>query len=99
VLIRITADGQALLEEAEDLRRFALRFDPGARGTPAGDAALARIARPDGEHAWVSEAWLRATAPRGAAPDWQAGFAAMLDFARGRGWVDDQGGIRAHIEA
>lgn len=31
-------------------------------------------------------------------PDWEARFVAMVDRARTRGWVTDEGAIRAHIE-
>ncbi|WP_431283661.1 hypothetical protein ACQW02_02275 [Humitalea sp. 24SJ18S-53] len=99
MLIRITAAGEAVLAEAEDFRRFSIRFDQGARGLEAAQGALARVARADGDTAWVAEAALRALAPRGGDPDWEAGLAGMIGFARSRGWVDDQGGIRAHIES
>ncbi len=99
MFVRITAGGEALLEEPDDFRRFSIRFDPGARGTAVAEAALRRVARPDGEAAWVSEAALRRMAPRAADPAWAEGFARMLAFARSRGWVDEAGGIRAHLEA
>ncbi len=31
-------------------------------------------------------------------PGWEAGFAGMLEYATGQGWVTDDGSIRAHIE-
>lgn len=99
MLIRVTEAGAVVLEEADDFRRFSIRFDPGARGTAAAEAALSAIARPDGDHAWVAEPALRALAPCGSDPAWQQGLAGMVAFARGRGWVDEHGDIRAHIEA
>lgn len=99
MLIRVTPTGAVLLEEPDDFRRFSIRLDPGARGAAAAEAALARIARPDGDHAWVAEPALRALAPGGGDPAWQQGLGGMIAFARSRGWVDDQGGIRAHVEA
>jgi hypothetical protein len=30
--------------------------------------------------------------------DWEARFAAMLDYAAGAGWITDDGSIRAHVE-
>ena len=99
MLIRITGDGVARLEEPDDFRRFSIRFDAGARGAAAAEAALARIARPDGDAAWVSPVALAGLAPEGGDPAWQRGLAGMVAFARSRGWVDDEGGIRAHIEA
>lgn len=98
MLIRVTPTGEVVLEEADDFRRFSIRFDPAARGAAAAEDALARIARPDGEHAWVAEEALRALAPCRGDPAWAAGLAGMIAFARKHGWVDDQGGIRAHIE-
>ncbi len=99
MLVRITAGGEALLEEPDEFRRFSIRFDPGARGTAAAEAALRSVARPDGDAAWVSENALRRMAPGAADPAWAAGFTQMVAFARSRGWVDDAGGIRAHVEA
>lgn len=98
MLLRVTAGGEVLLADADEFRRFSIRFDPAARGTAAAEAALAAIARPDGDAAWVSPAALRRLAPRGTEPEWQAGLDAMVAFARSRGWVDATGGIRAHIE-
>ena len=35
----------------------------------------------------------------GAGPSWEADFAAMLEFARGKSWLTDDGqAIRAHVE-
>jgi hypothetical protein len=100
MLVRITLAGEAVLTDTEDFRRFSIRFDPGARGTGGAEAALGRVAPPDGDAAaWVSEEALRRMAPRGGDPEWEAGLARMIAFARSRGWVDEQGGIRAHIEA
>lgn len=99
VLIRITGAGEAVLEEAGDFRRFSIRFDAGARGSGPAEAALARLARPDEEAAWVCPEALRRLSPRGEDVEWQRGFARMVAFAETRGWVDQAGRIRAHIEA
>ena len=99
MLIRIGKDGTAALEDPADFRRFSIRFDAGARGCAPADAALARLARPDGDVAWVMPDALAAMAPQAAEPAWQQGFAGMVAFARSRGWVDAAGRIRAHVEA
>jgi hypothetical protein len=99
VLIRITSSGETTLEEPNDFRHFSIRFDPGARDAAAAQAALERVARPDGDHAWVAGDAVCRMAPRAGEQDWQDGFVRMLAFARSRGWVDDHDGIRAHIEA
>lgn len=52
-----------------------------------------------GDHAWVRTDALRRLAGPLATPVWEEGFAAMLDEARMRGWVDDeQGAVRGHVE-
>ena len=51
------------------------------------------------DHAWVRSDALRRLAGPAATPEWEEGFAAMLEYARGRGWVDDdQGAVRGHVE-
>lgn len=99
MLIRITSAGEAVLEEPGDFRRFSIRFDPGSRGTPAAEAALARLARPEGEAAWVCAEALRRLAPQGGDAEWRRGLDGMVAFAATRGWVDEAGRIRAHVEA
>ena len=99
MLIRITGLGEAVLEEAGDFRRFSIRFDAGARGSGPADAALAGLARLDGEFAWACTEALRRIAPGGGDAAWQQGFARMVAFAETRGWVDQAGRVRAHIEA
>lgn len=99
MLLRVSADGAVSLDEGDEFRRFSIRFDSGARGTPAAEAGLAAVARRDGEAAWVSPDALRRLAPRGEDPAWLAAFDAMVAFARSRGWVDEGGRIRAHVEA
>jgi hypothetical protein len=50
------------------------------------------------EHARVPVASLEALAgDRAANPEWQRGLTKMLDYARERGWVDDEG-VRVHID-
>lgn len=53
----------------------------------------------EAEHAWVSpERVAELAADAGASQTWGAEFAAMVDFARSKGWVRDDGAIRAHVE-
>jgi len=56
------------------------------------------VARLD-EHAWVRVDALRELAGASATPEWEESLASMLEFARSRGWVDDElDSIRAHVE-
>jgi hypothetical protein len=67
--------------------------DPGAEALAAGGVLGF------GDHAWVRTDALRRLAGAFATPEWEEGFAAMLDHARVRGWVDDeQGAVRGHVE-
>lgn len=49
-------------------------------------------------HSWVDPADLGELAGRGGDAQWQQKLAAMIDLARSKGWTDENGRIRAHIE-
>lgn len=52
--------------------------------------------RLDGEHAWLEVKWLRqhGSDDRG----WPDAFDAMIDYARGKGWLSPDGQqVRAHV--
>jgi hypothetical protein len=51
----------------------------------------------DGEHAFLRPEGVRALANSTDA-DWPARFDKMIDFARSKGWADDQNRVRAHLE-
>jgi hypothetical protein len=63
-------------------------------------AAVARIgSMADADHVYVDRAALEGLAGDHAQdPDWQRSLEAMLQYATSKGWVDDTGAIRAHIE-
>ncbi len=60
-------------------------------------SALGRLA-PDGEHVVVDPEALRALAGPAADERWDEGFAGMCAYAAGKGWVEADGGVLAHIE-
>jgi hypothetical protein len=62
-------------------------------------AALAGWGRLQGDEVWVDvEAVRRAAAGRVGAR-WDADFAGMLDYARAKGWLSEDGTlIQAHVE-
>ena len=81
------------------------RFHVAVRGlghAPAVDDALQSGGAGwlDGEgSAFVRVEWVRAMASGQVADDWDARFAGMLDYARDKGWLSDDGqAIRAHVE-
>jgi hypothetical protein len=96
VELSLGADFARLLD-AEDLTGFAVVLegddDPGPEALADGGVLGF------GDHAWVRTDALRRLAGPAATPEWEQGFAAMLDYARMRGWVDDeQGAVRGHSE-
>jgi hypothetical protein len=60
-------------------------------------SGLGRV-RDDGEHVVVDPAAMRALAGPAADERWDEGFAGMCAYAAGKGWVEPDGGILAHIE-
>lgn len=68
--------------------------DPGAA-----DAALAALGeRVDDDHVAIAPDTVRRLAgPAAEDPEWESGFAAMVDYARGKGWLVGEA-IRAHVE-
>jgi hypothetical protein len=94
-----TGDNSPTLAEADDFKHFAVV----APGPPDGEAlrrAAGSLGRTDGDtHVFVDPAKLRRLP--GALPDdpeWSSSLDAMLEFARSKGWVDEAGMVRAHVE-
>jgi hypothetical protein len=51
------------------------------------------------EHAFVGVAEIEKLAgERCADPEWHRQFRQMLEYARSKGWIDDEGSVRGHIE-
>ena len=88
------------LEEAADLKRFHVEVAGGTdRALVFGALVDAAAGRLEGDDAWITIDAVRRLAAAQADPDWDRDFAAMLDYARGKGWLDDiTHAIRAHIE-
>jgi hypothetical protein len=96
VQLSLGADFARLLSP-DDLSAFVVVLegdeDPGPEALAAGGVLGF------GDHAWVRTDALRRLAGPTATPEWEERFAAMLDYARMRGWVDDeQGAVRGHVE-
>ena len=49
-------------------------------------------------HSWVDPADLTALAGRAGDPDWRQKLAGMVSYAESKGWLDEKGRIRAHVE-
>lgn len=90
---------QLELRDADNFVQFQISIDRNLDRCRA-DAALQAIGRVDGEgHAWLDQqAIVKLSGGRSGDPVWQRSFAAMVDYATSKGWVDETGAIRAHIE-
>jgi hypothetical protein len=92
-----TQPAAARLVEPDDFGAFKLvLLDNG----PSAGARLAEAGIPMlEEHAWVPLDLVRELAGDAASAEWEGSFAAMVEFARGRGWLDEElAAIRAHVE-
>ena len=99
MIVRI-GESSAAVEQADDLQRLSVVCDggPSRAGIVLRNSGLGDIG--DGGAAMLDVAALRdlavATATR---PDWPDGWAAMIRYASGKGWVSGDGRIvRAHLE-
>ncbi len=50
------------------------------------------------EHAWIAPDVLIELAGRGGDDEWKQNLAGMLAYAASKGWCDDAGRLRAHVE-
>jgi hypothetical protein len=86
--------------DVDDLKR--LHVAVGAVTDEEADQALrtAGLGRLDDGTAWLDVAALRAAAePKATGADWAAQWDGMVEFARGKGWVGDDGTtLQAHVE-
>ena len=101
VTVDLDFDPPALsLLEPDDCTRFDVVVhgpgDPDHLGRVLAGTAIGRL---EGGEALVSVAAIRKLASGSVSEKWEADFVAMLDYARSRGWLTDDGlDIRAHVE-
>jgi hypothetical protein len=93
MFIKIPASGPATLEDPDNFKAFKI-----VSAAAAPQSAFAAIGRRDGDHVWVNAGWLKAHG-RPEDPGWLAGLDKMLSFAKGAGWLDGTGAVRAHVES
>jgi hypothetical protein len=90
------------LEEPDDTKQFQLTVVGGSaadHGLVYGALVDAAAGRLDGEHAWIAVDAVRRMAAGRTGPGWDVDFEAMLEYASGKGWIDETGAtIRAHVE-
>ncbi len=91
------AGSSVSLEQPEDTRRFKVSA---ATGSDVDGALRANgWGEIEGDDALVSVEAIRRAAAGRVSDGWAADFQAMLDYARGKGWLTSDGmRIRAHVE-
>jgi hypothetical protein len=100
VLIVIDLSGAtASLRQPDEFTRLSVALEgDGDLAQAVQRSGLGRL-HPDGEHVVVDPAALRVLAGPAADASWDEGFAGMCAYAAGKGWVEPDGGVLAHIEA
>lgn len=88
------------LEEPEDTTRFHVEVVGGDNvGLVFGALVDAAAGRLEGDDAWITVDAVRRMARGRVGPGWDGELDAMLEFARSKGWLDENGNaIRAHVE-
>ncbi len=99
--MRIVIDlstGAVGLHDPDEFTRFAAALKgEGDLGQVVRDSGLGRLAA-DGAHVVVDPGAVRTLAGSAVDERWEEGFAGMSAYAAGKGWVEPDGGILAHIE-
>ena len=99
MIIRVSEAGAVAIED-HDL--FAGFHVAAPEGHTAEDIAAVRGegTRADGgDHVWIAADAVCHWVADLATEEWEEGFSAMVDYARGRGWMDESGThIRAQLE-
>ena len=97
IVIDLGAAG-VTLRDPDEFSRFSVALE--GHGDLAEVVARTRLGRlaADGAHVVVDPVALRALAGPAADADWERGFAGMCAYAAGKGWVEADGGVLAHVE-
>lgn len=62
------------------------------------DFASFRVVVTTASHVWIDPSLLTGLMGYAADETWTEKFAGMVSYAAGKGWLDDQGRLRAHVE-
>ena len=99
MIVRITADRQLQLEDAEDFKRFAIQVDWARADFGHVKASFPNVLTlDDASHGWVLISALRSWPGLPAGQDWQDKLSTMINAAEHHGWIDgERQAIKAHI--
>ena len=92
------SESRVHLSEPDDFTRFSVAVaGDGDLGQLVRTSGLGRVSE-DGGNVAVDPVAVRTLAGAAATEAWEEGFAGMCAYAAGKGWVEADGGILAHIE-
>lgn len=96
--MKIIVDNSVTVTDVDNLRELEVRSDlPVA--TVSQRLQAAGLGTAEGEHAWLDTHSLETMASALSDDnEWTTGYARMLDYARSKGWCDDESHtVRAHL--
>ena len=99
--IQVELSGQPVvrLMDADNFRAFAVVLVDGqGEGDLRGALDGLGVLDASGEHVFLEPEAVKDLAGDVAGEQWSADFDSMIGYARSKGWVDDAGRVRAHIE-
>jgi hypothetical protein len=98
IIVIDLSESRVLLQDAAVFDRFSVATEgEGDLAEIVHQSGLGRL-KDDGEHVVVDPVALRALAGTAATDEWDEGFAGMCEYAAGKGWIEPDGGIVAHVE-
>ena len=98
VIIRVDKDGPTI-EDHDLFSEFYVLAPQGPSTEDLADLLGERTLVADSEHLWIAAAAIRCWVGDRVDEPWEAGFDAMLDYARSKDWANGGGShIRAHVE-
>lgn len=97
IVVEVGAAGRRLIDPADlTALKVVVHGDPERLRDAA--MGLGRLSD-DGRHLFLDPQALVALAgPLADDPAWREGFDGMVAYAEGKGWTDDRGAVRAHVE-
>ena len=94
--VHLTNAGAITLCEPSVFNRLDVLVDP--QSPERLEQAIARIGSRDGaDHVRLSPSVLRFLSSHAGSAEWEAKFDAMISYAASKGWLDEQGRVRAHL--
>ena len=94
--VHLTNAGAITLDEPSVFNRLDVLVDP--QSPERLEQAIARIGSRDGaDHLRLSPSVLRFLSSDAGSAEWDAKFDAMISNAASKGWLDEQGRVRAHL--